>query len=915
MADPRFPAKNRASPGSRGGESAPAPILSRRIFGQLVFFTLLLLSIGVGALGGMIFVYSSDLPQVRELEDYRPDVMTELYADDGTVIGSFALERRVIVTYSQIPKVLQDAVLSIEDRHFENHWGVDVVRILRAGSTDLLEWRKAQGASTLTQQLSRMFFLTPEKSFRRKLQEILLAIQIERRFTKPQIFTMYSNEVSLGHGTFGFEAAAEFYFGKHLSELTLPEAALLAGLPKTPTAYSPILHPDRALQRRNQVLLAMLDNGKINKARYEQARAAPLGLHIQRWDNNTAPYFVEEVRQLLEKKYGPEAVHEKGLRVYTTLNLRAQRLAEQALIVGLHNDDKRRGWRGPEKNILKDPPRLPGGGVATLETYTEPDWKRPFEAGDWVHGLVTQVKPDWALVRLGAFTTRVTPADFAWTKKTRPGDIFFPGDLDLFLVKEAKGKTLRVTLDQRPDVQGAMVVIDNATGAVKAMVGGYDFNESKYNRAVQAERQVGSSFKVYVYSQALLQGMSPFNTILDAPVSFPSSSGIWSPHNYDDKFEGTVTLLHALAESRNVPAVRLIARVGVDKVIKLCRRFGITSRLVPNLPLALGASDLTLVEHTSAFTTFPDDGVHVAPHTIEQVTNYDGAVVDAFRPEITDVLPAGVARLMVSMLREAINSGTAVRAKAFAAKYPIAGKTGTTNDFSDAWFIGFSPSITCGVWVGFDDHRTLGPKEEGARVALPIWMDFMSEALKARPVEDFPQSPLLTNPDQVKEILASAGTQTLLAEHGESARSSDSTQRPPAAATAPAAAAAPSHPGPAVAPAVSRRGATGYSLEGNGPRGVEGPPQQPPESPGVVAPEGRAPPEVKPAKADPPQESTLAPPSLTLPTVAGDGQQGIASPPLPDAPPPPAPAKSGVAGALRHAKRGLRHLGEKIVHP
>src|SRR5437773_1792660 len=391
MADPRFPTKNRVSPGSRGGGPAAAPILSRRIFGQLVFFTLLLLSIGVGALGGMIFVYSSDLPQVRQLEDYRPDVMTELYADDGTVIGSFALERRVIVTYSQIPKVLEDAVLSIEDRHFASHWGVDVVRILRAGSTDLLEWRKAQGASTLTQQLSRMFFLTPEKSFRRKLQEILLAIQIERRFTKPQIFTMYSNEVSLGHGTFGFEAAAEFYFGKHLGELTLPEAALLAGLPKTPTAYSPLLHPERALQRRNQVLVAMLENHKITEAQYQRARVVPLGLHIQRWDNNTAPYFVEEVRQFLEKKYGPETVHEKGLRVYTTLNLRLQRMAEKALIQGLHADDKRRGWRGPEKNILKKGQPAPSqSAAATLENYVDPDWKKPLEVGSPVHGLVVQ---------------------------------------------------------------------------------------------------------------------------------------------------------------------------------------------------------------------------------------------------------------------------------------------------------------------------------------------------------------------------------------------------------------------------------------------------------------------------------------------------------------------------------------------
>jgi penicillin-binding protein 1A len=901
MDDPKFPAKNRASPRSRASGPAPPWILSRKIFGQLVFFTLLLLSIGVGALAGMIFVYSSDLPQVRELEDYRPDVMTELYADDGTVIGSFALEHRVIVTYDQVPPLVFNAVISVEDRHFEDHWGVDVAGIIRAGLRDLLEWRKAQGASTLTQQLSRRFFLTREKSWRRKFEEILLSIQIERRFTKAQIFSMYANQIDLGNGNFGFEAASEFYFGKHLAELTLPEAALLAGLPQNPTSYSPLRHPDHALQRRNQVLLAMLDNHKISLAQYRDALAAPLGLNIQRWGKNIAPYFVEEVRQFLEKKYGPEMVHEKGLRVYTTLNLRLQRLAEKALIQGLHNDDKRRGWRGPEKNILKDPVHLPSGAWATVETYTDPDWRKPFEPGERVHGLVTQVKPDWALVRLGAYTARVTPADFAWTQKTSPGEVFSRGDLGLFLVKEVRGKTLHVTLDQRPDVQGAVVVIDNATGAVKAMVGGYDFNESKYNRAVQAERQVGSSFKVYVYSQALMDGISPFSVILDAPVSYPTSSGIWSPHNYDDKFEGSITLLHALAESRNVPAVRLIARVGVDKVIKLCRKFGITSRLVPNLPLALGASDLTLLEHTSAFTTFPDDGVHIAPHLIERVSNYDGAVVDEFRPEITDVLPAGVSRLMVSLLREVINSGTAVKAKAFAAKYPIAGKTGTTNDFSDAWFIGFSPSLTAGVWVGFDDHRSLGPKEEGSHVALPIWMDFMSEALKTRPVEHFSDSPLLTSPEQVKEILASAGTPALAERE---ARTEAESQSPLAPLTQPADGVAATSPAGAITPVSHLDGSAS-------PQGVAVP--APAKPAGASAPARVAPPAVKPVKAEPARAPIPAPPRLAVPRVTEDAQP-LVSPPSLDAPPPPPPEKSGVAGALRHAKRGLRRLGEKVIH-
>jgi penicillin-binding protein 1A len=780
----------------------PPQVSSRKVFGQFVFLMLLLLAAGVGALAGLVFVYSSDLPQIRELEDYRPDVMTDLYADDGTIIGSFALERRVIVTYNQIPPVLRDAVISIEDRHFESHWGIDVLRIVRAAVTDFAEWRRVQGASTLTQQLSKKLFLTPEKSFRRKIQEALMAIQIERYFTKSQIFTMYANQVDLGHGNFGYEAAGQFFFGKHLWQLSLPEAALLAGIPKSPTAYSPLSHPEAARRRRNQVLLAMLENGKISREDYHAASATPLGLNIQKWNYTVAPYFVEEVRQFLEKKYGPEAVDERGLRVYTTLDPKIQKLAQAALRQGLRDDDKRRGWRGPEKNILKNHVSLANGLPATLETYTDNDWKQAFQPGDLVHGLVMQVSGEYAFARFGDFTARVAPADFAWTRKTLATEVFSPGDLDLFQIKEIKGTRLVVTLDQHPTVQGAILVIDNPTGAIKAMVGGYDWTESKYNRAVQAERQVGSSFKVYVYSQAMLDGTSPFDTIVDAPVGYSTSSGWWAPHNYDEKYEGTITLLHALAESRNVPAVKLLAKVGVDSVIRLCRKFGITSRLVPNLPLALGASDLTLLEHTSAFTTFPNDGVHITPRTVYRVTNYDGRVIDDFQPEVTDVLPAAVARIMVSMLREVFNSGTAVHARPLAQKYALAGKTGTTNEFSDAWFLGFTPSLTCGVYVGFDDHQTLGDKEEGARVALPIWEQFMSEYLKGRPLEEFPHSPLLTNPDQVKQILASAGPENLLG--GKPPDVAQSGARPsaePAGAAAgnpaPRAAASAAQPGPA----------------------------------------------------------------------------------------------------------------------
>jgi penicillin-binding protein 1A len=760
----------RKPPPQPEGLDRPAPLppwaRSRRIFGQFVFSVLLLLAAGSGVLAGLLFVYSTNLPKVAELETYRPDVMTELYAASGVPIASFALEHRVIVSYDQIPPVMRDAVLSIEDRHFESHVGVDVIRIVRAAVTDLLEWRAAQGASTLTQQLSRRLFLTPEKNWRRKVEEALLSIQIERHFTKPQIFTMYANQMELGYGNFGFEAASEFYFGKHLTELTLPEAATLAGLPQNPNIYSPIRHPERCLERRNRVLDAMLDNGKITRAQYRAARVAPLGLNIQHWNNNLAPYFVEDVREFLEKKYGEEAVEQKGLKVYTTVDLKVQREAEEALQQGLRNDDKTRGWRGPEKNILRASTTDAAAPPVSLESYVDDDWHGEPAAGSLKHGLVMSVSSEGAVVRFGEYIAHVTPADFAWTHKEEAHDVFLPGDVDLFLIKGVKGRTVQAKLDQVPDVQGAMLVLDNETGAIRAMVGGYDFNTSKFNRAVQAERQVGSSFKVYVYAQAFMDGLKPFDTVVDSPISYPSSSGVWAPHNYDNKYEGSINLIRALAESRNVPAVRLLAHVGIDQVIKLCRRFGLTSRLVPNLPLALGASDLTLIEHTSAFTTFPDDGLHIAPRSIDRVTDYDGRVIDEFRPEVTDVLPAPIARLMVSMLKEPIEypTGTAARARTLAAKYDIAGKTGTTNDFTDAWFLGFSPAITCGVWVGFDDHRTLGDKEEGSHVALPIWMQFMGEALADLPPAKFTDSPSLTSPQVVDQILASTGTESVLAE-------------------------------------------------------------------------------------------------------------------------------------------------------
>jgi len=699
------------------------------LFGRLAFTFLVLCAIGVGAAVGLLFVYTSDLPEIRALEDYRPDVVTELYADDGQPIGTFSLQRRILVTYEQIPKVLKDAILTTEDQHFEEHWGVDFPRVLEAAWHDIRHRQVKEGASTLTMQLAGGLFLNrADRSFRRKIEETMLAIQIERHYTKAQIFTMYCNQIYLGSGNYGFEAASEYYFGKPIGQLTISEAATLAAIIRGPV-YSPVLHPDRARARRNLVLALLAHDRKITQQQAADSSKEPLALHISSPRNDLAPYFVEEIRQYLEHTYGTAAVHEQGLRVYTTLNVQMQKAANQAARDGLHAYDRRHGWRGNLANILDDK-------LATLDNYQNDDWRSTMEKGDYVTGLVTQVTSTYATIKLGASHAMLTPTDFAWTGRKSPAQLLKVGDLVVVSVKEIYGNTLHVQLDQQPAAQAGLLAIDNPTGEIKAMVGGYDFEESKFNRATQAVRQTGSSFKVYVYATALLQGASPFDTIVDEPVTYRSGGQNYSPRNYDEKFEGRITLRRALADSRNVPAVRLLDHVGIQNVIDTTRRFGITSPLPPYLPLALGAADLSLLEHTSSFTVLPDDGIHIEPHYIRRVTSYDGAVLEEAKPNVTDVIPPDVARTMVAMLEEVVQFGTGVRAKEIGR--PSAGKTGTTNDFTDAWYIGFTPQVTAGVWVGNDDKRvSLGKKETGAKAALPIWIEFMQQAMQGVPVEDF----------------------------------------------------------------------------------------------------------------------------------------------------------------------------------
>src|ERR1700730_4202304 len=474
------------------------------LFGRLAFSFLLICAIAIGAAVGLLFVYTSDLPEIHALEDYHPNVVTELYADDGQPIGTFALQRRILIAYSQIPKVLKDAIITTEDQHFEEHWGVDFPRVLQAAWHDMSHHRIAEGASTLTMQLAGGLFLNrSDRSFHRKMQETILALQIERHYTKEQIFTMYCNQIYLGSGNYGFEAASEYYFSEPVGKLTLAEAATLAAIIRGPI-YAPTTHPDRALARRNLVLSLMLREGKVFRAQAEAASKGPLGLHISTGRNDLAPYFVEEVRQYLEHTYGTAAVHEQGLRVYTTLNVAMQRAADQAVRDGLHSYDRRHGWRGNLPNILSQnsgAQNVPG----KLDAYQNEEWRSTPAKGDYFPGLVTAVEPTFATVRVGTYHAMLTPTDFAWTGKKSPSQLLKVGDVVVVSIKEVAGSTLHVQLEQQPVAQAALLAIDNPTGEVKAMVGGYDFDQSKFNRATQAVRQTGSSFKVYVYATARAQ--------------------------------------------------------------------------------------------------------------------------------------------------------------------------------------------------------------------------------------------------------------------------------------------------------------------------------------------------------------------------------------------------------------------------
>ncbi len=709
------------------GEWAQDPSRERYVYlgGYLV---LLLAAISVGALSGMLLGFSIDLPQVEELQDVRPNVVSYVYADDGReVIGEYALEKRVLVTYDQIPERLRNAILAAEDANFFEHSGIDVRRFLITVVRNVLfgEWK---GASTLTMQLCKLRFTSSEKRIERKIKDMIFALEAEKKFSKEEIFTLYFNQIYMGHGIYGVAAAAQFYFNKTLDELTVAESALLAGILQLPERYTPIRHPDRALQRRAYALRRMLAEGYIDERTYQEAIDEPLQAKGSS-EREPAAYFVEWVRQHLERNYPTDRIWKGGLRVYTTLNSKMQAAALKALRKGLLEFDKKNHpWEGAGENILEQ--------GKELDDFFHSDWRQILSEGQLIHGLVVAVEPAKATLKFGSYRAELTPEDIAWTKKKRLDEALKVGDLvicNLGKIDRAE-KVAEATLERIPEVQGAFLALDNQTGAIKAMVGGFDFQYSQFNRATQALRQPGSIFKPFTYAVAVEEGRSPFEKLLDAPFYHVDALGRpYEPKNSDEEFKGLIPMGQAMAESRNVPTIRLAKALGVRKVIQMAKRFGIDHQYVPVLSMALGAGELTLEEITSAFSTFGNEGVRAEPYFVRRVEDYDGQTLEEHQTEFEQVITPTVCAKMLYLLRSVVQGGTAWRAQAV--DYPIVGKTGTTDESTDVWFVGITPIFTAGVWVGYDEKKTLGEEMYGGNLALPIWIDFMKEI-----VEDLPES-------------------------------------------------------------------------------------------------------------------------------------------------------------------------------
>ena len=709
--------------------------------------SLVLGCIGTGTVIGILWIATRDLPTFDSFQDYQPSLVSRVYADNGEIIGQFFIERRLYTPIDQIPKALTQAVIAVEDTRFLEHPGLDIVGIGRAAWTNLKKGGRFQGASTITQQLARALFLSPERTYRRKIKELILAIKMEWVLTKDQILEMYLNQIYFGHGAYGIAAATLTYFDKSVTELSLPEAAFLAGLPKAPNTYSPFRNPDLAKSRKELVLHRMIEAGFISDEEAQAAIATTLNYRRQSIER-IAAYFIEDVRQHLVARYGESLVYKGGLQIYTTLNIAMQRLAEENLQQGLRQVDKRQGWRGPlgHVKLTKDfePP----------DEYPELQNPQAAQVYGLYRALVTKVTRKSADILIGnTYKGTIALKDMQWAerrlkdvkdvgtarvqKEATPRHILKVGDIVEVLPKNGNLESGIFILEQTPLVEGSLLALDPRTGAVQAMAGGYDFTRSQFNRAVAARRQPGSAFKPLIYATALQQGLTPATLILDAPVVYKDEEldRVWKPENYEKRFYGTITLREALRHSRNAATVRLLEQIGVPEVVAVASNLGIQSPLSQDLSLALGSSSVTLQEITSAYGVFSNQGMWLRPYQITLVNDMKGEILEQHLFEPRQAMTQENAYLTTNMLMDVIQSGTGRGAKKIGR--PLAGKTGTTNGYNDAWFVGYAPNLATGVWVGFDSVRTLGRLESGAHAALPIWTEFMGQALRNLPVMTF----------------------------------------------------------------------------------------------------------------------------------------------------------------------------------
>ena len=723
---------------------------------SMAVFSIFITTLLIGFIGilAIYYTFTDELPDVRVLKSFEPSTVTLMYSDQDQLIAELYLEKRIVVPLNKIPTQLKQAALAVEDANFYRHMGIDLKAVFRAFLTNMKAGRVVEGGSTITQQLSKTLFLTRERSLARKIKEAILSIRMELIFTKDEILEMYLNQIYYGHGSYGVEAAARTYFGKSVQNLSLDEVAIIAGLPKSPNNYSPYRNPKRARSRRNHVIRRMAQEGFIKSNEAKQAMKKPFTLGEVTNMLNRAPYFVEYIRKQLMTMYGRNKVYKSGLKVYTTLNIEKQILAQEATKKNLLIADKRYGYRGPLGTMdISLPEIVLQESLSEINNFTEGIHPK---TGTNIKGLVKSVNKEYLTVLTGQGEGIIELKDMDWAREPnikvdgrwarihRVDKNFYPGDKILVKVLSIyeSGSLWSLSLEQEPEVESALISLEPHTGHIKALIGGYDFSKSQFNRAIQAVRQPGSVFKPIVYATAISKGFSPASIIIDSPIIFKEKDhdfDKWKPVNFEKKFYGPTPLRKALAKSRNIITVKLLQKIGTRSVIQMAKNLGINSHLENNLSIGLGSSGVTLKELVSAYSAFANRGIRVEPQGIRYVENRNGKILYKNSQKITQPITSGTAQIITSLLQSVVQEGTAKKVRSL--NRPTAGKTGTTNNYIDAWFMGFTPKLITGVWVGKDNVEPLGRNETGSRTAIPIWLDYMKGALINTPIQNFPVSP------------------------------------------------------------------------------------------------------------------------------------------------------------------------------